>query len=89
MSLGFSEATVGALCAGRSGINYKDEAALSSGFQTRLQLSWRTSGRQVGTCKGTPSQRDRQQTGTAKGGAVIGLPARPYTDTADLLAEVD
>jgi len=30
----------------------------------------------VETCKGTPSQRDRQQTGTAKGGTVIELPAQ-------------
>lgn len=45
------------------------------GFETRLQLTGGLLECKLGVCKGTPSQRDRQQTGTAKGGyAVIGLP---------------
>lgn len=45
-------------------------------WRDSFSTNWRTSGRQVETRKRTPSQRDRQQTGTAQGGTVIGLPAR-------------
>lgn len=45
-------------------------------FRDPFPTNRQTSGQQVETCKRTPSQRYRQQTGTAKGGMVIGLQAQ-------------
>lgn len=71
-------ATVGALWLRAKWEKLYKRDGFSSGGETRFQLTgelldgkWR-----VETRKRTPSQRDRQQTGTAQGGTVIGLPAR-------------
>lgn len=45
-------------------------------FSDPFSTNWRAFGRQVENRKRTPSQRDRQQTGTAKGGVVIELPVQ-------------
>ena len=64
-------ATVGALCGGQSERNYKQVKtnfpAVVAVFRPVPPTNWRTFGRQAEDRKGTPSQRDRQQTGTAKG----------------------